>query len=429
VLLAFFSVRVSKKLRTYDLRFSKILDVDQEYDRVMSEKRDMEESIAKLREDYRAKKAIFDQLVQEAAIFNEEIELAELGFYKPHYEFDTSDEFKKKLEAVKSRQKAMISEKSAIYCSTKWFVEGSEAKGRTMINRGIRLTARAFNNECDAAISNVRWNNAIRMEERITKAFKSINQMNESNAIIITSDYLRLKLEELHLTHEYKEKLQREKEEQAEIRRQMREEAQLKKEVEQAIKEEEKYEQLLAKARSEAEAATGEKLELLHERITVLSKELETAHEKSERAKSMAEQTRVGHIYIISNIGSFGENIYKIGMTRRLDPIERINELGDASVPFYFDVHAMIFSEDAPNLEKSLHNMFDSNRINLVNSRKEFFNVNLSDIEKAVRQLSKDAAFIYTAEAKEYKQSLAIQAQNEHVKLKNDRRDAFPDSI
>ena len=119
----------------------------------------------------------------------------------------------------------MISSKEAIYCNTEWAVEGSKAKGRTMTNRGIRLTARAFNNECDAAISNTNWNNVERMEQRIEKAYTAINKLNDSTAINISYQYLNLKIEELRLTHEYKDKKQQEKEEQADIRRQMREEA------------------------------------------------------------------------------------------------------------------------------------------------------------------------------------------------------------
>ena len=121
--------------------------------------------------------------------------------------------------------------------------------------------------------------------------------------------------------------------------------------------------------------------------IEALNQDLVEAHEKNQRAKSMAEQTRAGHVYIISNIGSFGENIYKIGMTRRLEPIDRVKELGDASVPFIFDVHAMIYSEDAPTLEKKLHKVFENKRVNLVNSRKEFFNITLDEVEEEVKKL------------------------------------------
>lgn len=399
------------KNKYYESKYSKIIDIDDAVEKSKQEKENIDKSIEELRASYKDKKAIFDKLVKEAAIYDEAIELAELGFYKPHYDFDTSEEYKDNIAAIKAKQKDLISSKEAVFCNTEWTVEGSKAKGRTMTNRGIRLTARAFNNECDAAISNTSWNNVERMEQRINKAFDAINKLNESNKINISSQYLRLKIEELRLTHEYKDKKQQEKEEQAEIRRQMREEAKLEQEIEKAQKEEEKYNKLLEKAKADAEKATGSKLEKLQERIVSLDKELAEAHEKNERAKSMAQQTKLGHVYVISNIGSFGEEVYKIGMTRRLDPHDRVKELGDASVPFIFDVHAMIYAEDAPALENQLHKCFDEKRINLVNNRKEFFNVTLDEISAEVKKVSPDAEFIETAEARQYRESLAIRSQ------------------
>jgi hypothetical protein len=127
---------------------------------------------------------------------------------------------------------------------------------------------------------------------------------------------------------------------------------------------------------------------------------------------SRAQMTRSGHVYIISNIGSFGEDIYKIGMTRRLVPEERIQELGDASVPFPFDIHALIFCEDAPTLETKLHNCFDSRRINQVNLRKEFFRVSLAEIQEVVRQNHGEIEFTLIAQADEYRKTQALVAQN-----------------
>jgi len=163
--------------------------------------------------------------------------------------------------------------------------------------------------------------------------------------------------------------------------------------------------------------------------MAALGVELEEAHAKSERAKSMAQQTKAGHIYVISNIGSFGEGVYKVGMTRRLEPLDRVKELGDASVPFLFDIHAMIYSNDAPNMEKALHKSFDIKRVNLVNNRKEFFSVELEDIEKEVKKISSEAEFTLTAEAREYRESNAIRAQRAHVKTKGDIRNELPEAI
>lgn len=423
------AIKSTSKKKYYEKKYSKIIDIDSEIEKSKKENQEIQKVIDDLRSSYKDKKVIFDNLVKEAAIYDEAIELAELGFYKPHFDYDTSEEFKEQINSVKSEQKQMISAKEAIFCNTEWTVEGSKAKGRTMTNRGIRLTARAFNNESDLAISNTRWNNAVIMEQRIEKVFNAINKLNASNKIYISEEYFELKLKELRLTHEYKEKKQQEKEEQAEIRRQMREEAKLEQEMEKAIKDEEKYQKLLEKAKADAEKMTGAKLESLKEKIALLDKELAEAKEKSERAKSMAEQTKIGHVYIISNIGSFGEDVYKIGMTRRLEPLDRVRELGDASVPFLFDVHAMIYAEDAPALEKSLHKSFDFKRLNLVNNRKEFFQTTLEEIKNETFKISPDAEFIETAEARQYRESQAIRAQREEQNLNTSILEEFPDSI
>ena len=143
--------------------------------------------------------------------------------------------------------------------------------------------------------------------------------------------------------------------------------------------------------------------------------------ENSQRAISQAQQTKIGHVYIISNIGSFGENVYKIGMTRRLEPMERIDELGSASVPFEFDVHAMIKSDNAPELENSLHKYFDSKRVNLVNARKEFFYVTLDEIEEYAKKNNIDVEFTKLAEARDYRESMAIREAKNKKKVENEK--------
>ena len=418
-----------KRLKNFENRFSKIITIEDEVEKLSLEKSKIAESIDTLKSDYAEKRLVFTKLAKEVAIYDDEIQLAELGFYRPHFDFDTSERYKDEITFIKQEQKNLVSSKTAIICTTEWTVEGSKAKGRTMTNRAIKLTARAFNNECDAAISNTRWNNVERMEKRIEKAYDAINKMNQSNAIVISHKYFLLKVKELRLAYEYANKKQLEKEEQQEIKRQMREEVKLEQEREKALKEEDKYNKLLEKARKEAEEATGTALDSLNEKIAQLSKDLELAHDKSERAKSMAEQTKRGHVYVISNIGSFGEHVYKIGMTRRLEPMDRVKELGDASVPFTFDVHAMIHSDNAPALENALHKKFDSMRLNLVNTRKEFFRVTLSEIESEIKSISPDAEFIETAEARDYRESLSIVAQRQEKNETIEVVDEFPEVI
>ncbi|EKO3968804.1 DUF4041 domain-containing protein [Vibrio fluvialis] len=397
----------------------KLDELESQKEQLIRERTSIEDQIANLRIDYKSKKNTYDALSKQIAIFSEDVELIELGFYEPKFDFDASETFKEEIKKCKERQKALLREHSssgAIYCYRDWTVDGSRTEGKKMTNKGIRLTARAFNNECEAAIANCTWKNVSKMEERIRKAFSAINQLNESNAISITERYLKEKIQELQLTYEYHEKKLREKEEQAEIKAQMREEARIEAEIKkaeaEAIKEERRYQKALDTARQELTVANDETRLVLESQIAKLQASLEEAERKHQRAQSMAEQTKQGHVYIISNIGSFGEDVYKIGMTRRLEPMDRVKELGDASVPFTFDVHAMIHTVDAPTLEKSLHDQFDSRRLNMVNRRKEFFNVSLEEIKHAVQGITdKTVEFIETAVAQDYYETKAMKKQ------------------
>lgn len=385
-------------------------------------------SIAELRAQYAEKKAIYDRLAAEVAIFDERLAFAEMGVYEPHFDFTDSEQFKAEIEAVRAKQKAMVSNKTAATCSIQWSVDGSASKGQTMTNRGIKLTLRAFNNECDAAIANVRWNNANAMLKRIEYACDQIDKLNVSNKISINQGYVVLKLLELRLTHEYREKQKAEREERAEAARAAREEQKLQRELEQAEQEEARYQKLVAKAKAEALGADGAKLEAYQKKIELLEADLAEAHAKVERAQAMAEITTSGYVYIISNVGSFGPEVVKIGLTRRLDPTDRVRELGDASVPFVFDTHAMIYSDEAPALERSLHNEFEGRRVNAANYRKEFFRVGLDEVERAVARLAPGASFFRDIEAQEYMETVALR----NTKIEADKAKAeaaFPDAI
>lgn len=232
----------------------------------------------------------------------------------------------------------------------------------------------------------------------------------------ITREFLQLKLEELALTYEYEQKKYEEKEEQRLIREQMREEEKAQRELERAQKEaeddEKRYQKALDRAKIELGNAASAQAEGLTAQIRELELQLQAAHEKKERAIAMAQLTKVGHIYVISNIGSFGEDIYKIGMTRRLDPMDRVRELGDASVPFQFDVHAIIYSENAPQLEYELHQQFGNHRMNRINHKKEFFKVTLAEIEVFVnKHTNATIQFTQLAEAREYRETLSLLEQ------------------
>lgn len=405
----------------------------------------LQDNIKELRFSYSEKKKIYDELEKAISIYREDIEFAEMGAYEPHFDFDTSEEFKEAIRINRDKQKSMLRVKSfdgAIWCGTEWTVHNSRAEGKKMTNRAINLTARAFNGECDAAVANCNFKNWSIMFDRIHAAFNKINTLNEVNNIHINPAYLKLKTEELDLVHSYKMKKQVEKEEQREIRAQMAEERKAQLEIERAIKEAEademRAQKALDKARKEMEAKlakmTAEQAEAYQSKIDALQEALTEAELKGQKALSMAQQTKRGHVYVISNIGSFGENVFKIGMTRRLDPQDRVDELGSASVPFLFDVHAMIHSEDAPALESALHQYFDGQRTNLINRRKEFFNVSLKDIKKAVYKLAgNEVDFVETVVAQHYYETLALlkkkQEAAEQVTITQTKEPRFAEAI
>ncbi|GAA3719712.1 DUF4041 domain-containing protein [Oceanisphaera sediminis] len=278
----------------------------------------------------------------------------------------------------------------------------------------IHFAVDAFNGKVDSALAKVKKDNYGKIKQEILDAFALVNHNGLAfrNARI-KREYLDARLDELKwavATHELR---QIELEEQREIREQMREEEKARRDMEKAIKEAEKEERMLQKAleaaRKELAGANDEQRQQFEAQLAELEAKLHDAEAKGQRAISMAQQTRRGHVYVISNIGSFGEEVFKIGMTRRLEPLDRVKELGDASVPFDFDVHAMIYSDDAPTLEKELHRRFDDASVNKVNPRKEFFSLNLAEIRQAVEQQGiNEVHWTMKAEAAEYRESLSI---------------------
>ncbi|WP_065330797.1 DUF4041 domain-containing protein [Tritonibacter mobilis] len=400
-------------------KYASITSVENEISTLRDEATQLHKQIEETRSSYSEKRATLKKLEQQVAIYDEKLSFAELGVYEPHFEFSDADEYKQEIKRIRDRQKAMVSAKTSTICPTDWQVDGSRAKGQTMINRQTRLTMRAFNNECEAAIANTRWNNVNAMEKRILNAAKQIDKTNESMNLRISDDYVSLKLDELHATHEYRERLKVEKEERAELARAAREEKKLLAEAEAAEREEKRYQKLLDRARSEAGVDES--------RIAELEAALAEAHAISERARAMAEMTKSGYVYIISNVGSFGEDVVKIGLTRRLEPDDRVKELGDASVPFGFDTHAMIYSDEAPALESALHKEFADRRVNASNMRKEFFRVGLEEVEDAVKRLAPSASFFSDREAQEWYETLS--RRKEALKDMARPSDELPEAI
>ena len=344
---------------------------------------------------------------------NEEVLMQSFGLYTPHYTFMNADEYKARLLEIRAEQKDMVKNKTAVSGNTNWTVNNSESKGRKMVSDMQKLLLRAFNSECDDVIEHVKYNNIEASEKRITSSREAISKLGSIMDVSIQPKYYRLKIEELHLAFEYAQKKQQEKEEQKEARARMREEAKLAKEIEEERKKLEKeqqhYQNALQRINAQLEAASEADRAAIEEKKAELVAQLNKIDKEFADVDYREANQRAGYVYVISNIGAFGENVYKIGMTRRLDPQDRVDELGDASVPFNFDVHAMIFSNDAPKLEAALHNAFADRKLNFVNQRREFFNVTLDEIKQVVREnYDKSVEFVELAPAEQYRESLKL---------------------
>lgn len=353
-----------------------------------------------------------ERLRQELHSVEDSIEIQSFGFYEPRFGLDSAKNYVARLKEVREQQKMMVRNKTATVCPKNWVVDGSLKKGREMMAEQTQLMLRAFNGECDAAITSVKYDNIKRIEKRLKKSLDSINKLGSTKSISISDAYYEAKLNELYLVHEHREKVYEEKETQKAIREQMREEQKAQKEIEKATKdaekEEAKHSKALEKARAELAAATENQHTKLAALVAKLENELKDAIDRKAKSIARAQLTKSGHVYVLSNVGSFGDGVYKIGMTRRLDPLERVYELGSASVPFRFDVHAMIFCEDAPALESALHREFADRRVNQVNLRREFFRISLQEIIDAVAKHHGTITFVTFPEAKEYRKTLAI---------------------
>jgi len=323
-------------------------------------------------------------------------ELAEL------YSFDDAG---KQLKMARERTLMLFESAKAANC------DYVEATRRTT---AIDFVLDAFNGKVDSILTRAKSDNYGILEQQVKDAFSIVNNKGSAfrNACI-TDEYLEARLQELRWAVAVNALREREKQEQREIRERIREEEKARKEIEKALKEaakeEDAIEKAMARMRQQIEKATDEQRSKYEAQMEELQQRLAEAEAKSQRAQSMAQQTRAGHVYIISNEGSFGENVFKIGMTRRLEPLDRVRELGDASVPFSFDIHAMIWSEDAPALERALHLEFVKMQLNKVNPRKEFFRVGIKALREAVERRGIDVSWTIAAAAAEFKESLAIE--------------------
>lgn len=344
----------------------------------------------------------------------DELYFESYGLYRPRYKFANSSSYKAQLTKTRNQQKQMIRDGKAAVVFRPMTLDNSKAKGRSLQKKNIKQLLRAFNGECEAAINKVTKSNIQTIENRITRSFEQLNKLNETNGVEITTKYFDQKIDEAHIALEYELKKEAEREQLREQREREREEKKLQQEIARERKKYEKDENHFLKAQQEVQekieqAENQTEISSLKVELAELQKQLADLNEKKEKLTNRAENPTAGYVYIISNIGSFGKDIFKIGVTRRLDPMERINELGSASVPFKFDVHALIFSEDAFKLEAELHKHFAKQRVNQVNSRKEYFHISIDDIKQVLekyRNLTFD--FHEVPEAEEYRESVKM---------------------
>ena len=339
---------------------------------------------------------------------DDEIIYQEFGLYKPTFLFATALDYKEKLAEIRNIQKSMIKNGQAVTGDMNWLVNGSAAKGKKMVSDTQKLLMKAFNSECDEIVSKVKYTNYDASLDRIYKSAGAISKLGAGMKISITQQYVGTKIQEVRLAFEYAQKKQQEKEDAKEAREALREAAKVQKELE-------AKRALLDKEQTHYTTAYDklmEQLKLDPENRDLLSKKEELEKRLADIDQAYKEvdyreaNQKAGYVYVISNIGAFGENIYKIGMTRRLEPQDRVDELGNAAVPFNFDVHAMIFSDDAPALEAALHRAFEDRKVNMVNHRREFFNVTLDEIKEVIRNnYDKTVEFIDVADAEQYRVS------------------------
>lgn len=293
--------------------------------------------------------------------------LQEVGIYKYRHPLDDAVAYKAKLKQVQDSIKTLVKSGRAVSSMSNLTFNNSAKQGAKLIRDLSKLMLRAYNSECDNIIRTLKPYTVASAINRLDKAKESIAKLGSIIDLRITEDYHRLRVTEIELTADYLAKVEEEKERLKEERARQREE-------EKAMREFEAEKRRLEKEQSHYKSA----LEKLREKgdeqeVSAMQAKLAEIEAAIEGVENRQANIRAGYVYVISNFGSFGEHVVKIGLTRRLDPMDRVRELGDASVPFNFDVHAMIFSDDAVTLENNLHQQFVERRLNMVNIRREFF--------------------------------------------------------
>jgi hypothetical protein len=332
---------------------------------------------------------------------NDQRVLQDVGIYRYHHPLEDAAAYKDRLSDINARIDEVVKSNRAVLAADLFTFDGSLAKGRKMVGDLSKLMLRAYNAEADNCVRSLRNGNTSTAKRRLENAMKSIEKLGVIMEMRVNPDYHQLRLEELELTADYQMKVQEEKEAAREERELLREqrkaEQELAAERERLDKEKTHYENALAQLRAKGDDAAADELA---DRLAEIDKAIEANDYRTANI-------RAGYIYVISNIGALGPNIVKIGMTRRLEPRDRVRELGDASVPFLYDTHALFFSDDAITLENELHKAFAHRRVNFVNERREFFFATPSEVRELLLQKVGGGLleFNETPEAPEYYQS------------------------
>lgn len=320
---------------------------------------ELETEIRRLRDTGQAPSDLVD--------LDDERVLQEVGIYRYHHPLENSEEFRERLRDLQERIKQFILDRAAILASDLFTFNNSLAKGRKMTSDFSKLMLRAYNSEADSCVRSLRAGNVITAERRLEASIASIAKLGSMMEMRVNPDYHALRIEELHLTADFAMKVQEEREQAREERERLREERRVEMELaaerERLAKERQHYENAMHALEVSGDSVGAAEL-------AAKIAELEGAIAQNDFRSA---NIRAGYVYVISNVGAFGHNMVKIGMTRRLEPLDRVRELGDASVPFPFDVHAIYFSNDAVTLENELHHAFADFRVNRVNERREFF--------------------------------------------------------
>lgn len=331
---------------------------------------------------------------------NDQRVLQEVGIYRYHHPLEDAAAYKDRLANINTRIDDVVKANRAVLAADLFTFDGSLAKGRKMVADLSKLMLRAYNAEADNCVRSLRNGNISTAKKRLENAVKSIQKLGIIMEMRVNPDYHQLRVEELELTADYQMKVQEEKEKAREERELLREqrkaEQELAAERERLEKEKSHYQIALAQLRAKGDDKAAAELA---GRLAEIEQAIEVNDYRSANI-------RAGYIYVISNVGALGPNIVKIGMTRRLEPRDRVRELGDASVPFLYDTHALFFSDDAVTLENELHKAFAHRRVNFVNERREFFFATPTEVRNVLMQkVGGLLEYNETPEAPEYFQS------------------------